>query len=199
MSYKGPIAGTFDDSAETLKIENTTDTLNPKADMHAVDEFFDETSKERFPVMLSVQTVDNYGCTPSGQTEEAFYVIVCMKEWCDIHLFHYVSSHKILKQHIYISTGATSNTMEPYMGGAMQRNQKRLDQHRHPLEQKFCQRRDVFITIQAKSGDIHVIYLTKDRELHSNMFHSKWKMKMKTHDIRSRVKDTLDVYTVMCS
>ena len=113
MSYKGPIAGTVDDSAETLKIENTTDTLNPKADMYAVDEYIDETSKERLPVMLSVQTVDNCGCTLSGQTEEAFYVITCMKEWRDIHLFYYVSSHKLLKQYIYISTGATSNTMEP--------------------------------------------------------------------------------------
>ena len=37
-----------------------------------------------------------------------------------------------------------------------------------------------------------MIYLTKNRELDSNMFHSKWKMK--THGIRSRVKDTLDVY-----
>ena len=32
-----------------------------------------------------------------------------------------------------------------------------------------------------------MIYLTKDRELDSNMFQSKWKMK--THGIRSRVKD----------
>ena len=156
MSHTGPIAGTVDDSAETLKIENTIGTLKPKADMYAVDEYFDETSKDRLPVMLSVQTVDNCGCTLSGQTEEAFYVIPCMKEWCDIHLFYYVSSHKLLKQYIYTSTGATSNTMEPYMGGAkkhepelkyenmkfMQRNQKRLDQHRHQLEQKFCQRRD---------------------------------------------------------
>ena len=42
--------------------------------------------------------------------------------------------------------------------------------------------------IHAKSGKIHVIYLTKDRALDSNMFHNKWK------GIRSRVKDTLDVY-----
>ena len=89
------------DSTETLKIENTTHTLNPKADMFAVDEYFDETSKERLPVMLSVQTVDNCGCTLSGQTEEAFYVIACMKEWCDIHFFYYVSSHDSETTHIH--------------------------------------------------------------------------------------------------
>ena len=49
-SYKGQIAGLVDGSADILMIENTTDTLNPKAAMYAVDEYLDQTSKERPPV-----------------------------------------------------------------------------------------------------------------------------------------------------
>ena len=146
-SYEEQIAGMVDDSADTLKIENITDTLNLKADMYAVDEYFDETSKERLQVMLSVKIVDNGGRTLSGRMAEA----------------HYLSSHKIQKQYTNSSTGVTISVhiiyldkLEPYIGGAMkhepelknenmkmiQRNQERLDQHRHQLEQKFCQRRD---------------------------------------------------------
>ena len=81
---------------------------------------------------------------------------VGMKEWCDIHFCYYVSSHKILNQYIQISTGATSNAVEPNIGGAnnhepesknvnkkiIQRTQERLDSHRHQLKQTFWQRRD---------------------------------------------------------
>ena len=49
-SYKGQIAGLVDGSADILMIENTTDTLNPNAAMYAVDEYLDQTSKERPPV-----------------------------------------------------------------------------------------------------------------------------------------------------
>ena len=114
-SYKGQIAGLVDGSADILMIENTTDTLNPKADVYAVDEYFDETSEERLPVMLSVQTVDNSGCTLSGQTEKAFYVIACMKEWYDIQFFYYVSSHKIQNRY---NTGATTDKLESNIAGA---------------------------------------------------------------------------------
>ena len=202
VSYKGPIAGTVDDSAETLKIENTTDTLNLIAAMYAVDEYSDETNKERLPVMLRAKIVDNGRRTLSGRMAEALYV----------------SSHKIQKQYINISTGATIsvhitylNKLEPYNGDAikheselknenkklMPRNQNRL------INTVISWINTVFIMIQAKSGEIQMIYLTKDRELDGDMLHSKWRMM--THGIMSRVKDTLDVYCdvlindIMCS
>ena len=53
-TYKEQIAGLVEGSADILQIENITDTLNPKADTHANDEYFEETSKERLQVMLSV-------------------------------------------------------------------------------------------------------------------------------------------------
>ena len=47
------------------------------------------------------------------------------------------------------------------------------------------------ITIQAKSIEIQVVYLTKNRELDRHMFHSIWK---KMNGLMPRVKAILDVY-----
>ena len=55
---------------------------------------------------LSVQIVDNSGCTLSGWMAGVLRVIANMKEWYDIHLFN--MSSQILEQYVYISTGATS-------------------------------------------------------------------------------------------
>ena len=136
-----------DDSAGSLKIENTTDTLNLKDYVYAVDEYFDVTNKNRLTVLLNSKFVDRGGRTLSGRTAEALHV----------------SSHKIQKQYINISTDATISVhliyfikLEPYIGGATKHkselknenmkmllwNQERLDQHHHELEQIFCQRRD---------------------------------------------------------
>ena len=84
-SYKGQIAGLVDGGADILMIETISDTHNSKAVGYAVDEYFDETGKERLPVMFSAITVDNSGHTLSGQKVEAFYVSVNTNEWSDIH------------------------------------------------------------------------------------------------------------------
>ena len=57
------IAGLIDGSADILMIENIIDTLNPKVVVYAVDEYFDDTSKERLPVMFSEKIVDTRGHT----------------------------------------------------------------------------------------------------------------------------------------
>ena len=59
--------------------------------MNAVDEYFDETNKERLPVMHAAKYVDNGGRTLSAWTVEV----------------PYTSSHKIQKQYVNINTGAT--------------------------------------------------------------------------------------------
>ena len=56
--------------------ETIFDIKNSKAAIFVVDEFFDETGKDRLPVMLSATIVDNSGRTLSGQTIEAFFVSV---------------------------------------------------------------------------------------------------------------------------
>merc|ERR1719394_1811238 len=75
-SYKEQISGLVDGGCDLLMIETIFDTQNAKAAIFAVDEYFDETKKERLPVMLSATIVDNSGRTLSGQTIEAFYISV---------------------------------------------------------------------------------------------------------------------------
>jgi len=52
--------------------ETTFDTLNLKASLHAIEDFFD-TREERLPVIISVTITDQSGRTLSGQTVEAFW------------------------------------------------------------------------------------------------------------------------------
>merc|ERR1719502_20638 len=50
------------------------DTLNAKAALFAIDEYYEESGCPRLPVMVSGTIVDMSGRTLSGQTTEAFYV-----------------------------------------------------------------------------------------------------------------------------
>merc|ERR1719162_555523 len=75
-SYVEQVKGLVDGGVDILMIETIFDTQNSKAAIYAVDEYFEQTGKERLPVMLSATIVDNSGRTLSGQTIEAFYVSV---------------------------------------------------------------------------------------------------------------------------
>merc|ERR1711957_1154080 len=75
-SYVEQTRGLVDGGCDMLMIETIFDTQNSKAAIFAVDEYFEETGKERLPLMLSATIVDNSGRTLSGQTIEAFYISV---------------------------------------------------------------------------------------------------------------------------
>ena len=70
-SYTEAIRGLMDGGTDILLIETVFDTLNCKAAIFAVDQFFD--GKLRPPVMISGTITDASGRTLSGQTTEAFY------------------------------------------------------------------------------------------------------------------------------
>jgi len=73
--YYEQVRGLVEGGADLLLIETIFDTLNAKAALYAVEEYFSQTNK-RLPVMLSVTVVDMSGRTLSGQTIEAFWVSV---------------------------------------------------------------------------------------------------------------------------
>ena len=58
--------------ADLLLIETIFDTLNAKAAVFAIQQYFEETGR-RLPVMISGTITDASGRTLSGQTAEAFY------------------------------------------------------------------------------------------------------------------------------
>ena len=71
-AFREQVEGLVEGGADLLLAETIIDTLNAKACLFAIDEFFDETGI-RLPVMISGTITDQSGRILSGQTAEAFW------------------------------------------------------------------------------------------------------------------------------
>lgn len=71
-NYREAAAALLEGGADLLLIETVFDTLNAKAAVYALEEWFEETGI-RVPVMISGTITDASGRTLSGQTTEAFW------------------------------------------------------------------------------------------------------------------------------
>jgi 5-methyltetrahydrofolate--homocysteine methyltransferase len=72
VAYSEAVRGLVDGGADMLLLETVFDTLNAKAALFAIDEFF-EARGVRLPLMISGTITDASGRTLSGQTPEAFW------------------------------------------------------------------------------------------------------------------------------
>jgi len=72
VAYSEAVRGLVDGGADMLLLETVFDTLNAKAALFAIDEFF-EARAIRLPLMISGTITDASGRTLSGQTPEAFW------------------------------------------------------------------------------------------------------------------------------
>ncbi len=70
--YLESARGLTQGGADILLVETIFDTLNAKAALFAIEQFFDEVGR-RWPVMISGTITDASGRTLSGQTAEAFW------------------------------------------------------------------------------------------------------------------------------
>lgn len=70
--YSESIRGLVDGGADILLVETIFDTLNAKAALFAIDQFF-EQHHIQLPIMISVTITDASGRNLSGQTPEAFW------------------------------------------------------------------------------------------------------------------------------
>ena len=75
IAYKEQCEGLVSGGCEIIMVETIFDTLNAKAALFAVEEFFEEKGF-KMPVMVSGTIVDQSGRTLSGQTSEAFYTSI---------------------------------------------------------------------------------------------------------------------------
>ncbi len=73
LAYKEQVKGLLDGGADLLLVETIFDTLNAKAAVFAIQEYFDEAGVE-VPIMVSGTITDASGRTLSGQTTEAFLI-----------------------------------------------------------------------------------------------------------------------------
>ena len=74
-AYLEQVGGLVEGGADVLLVETIFDTLNAKAALFAIDEFF-EKSGERLPIMISGTVTDASGRVLSGQTVTAFWYSV---------------------------------------------------------------------------------------------------------------------------
>lgn len=75
-SYTEQIRGLVDGGVDILLVETIFDTLNAKAAIFAINQFFRNGNKPSLPIMISGTITDSSGRTLSGQTLEAFYISV---------------------------------------------------------------------------------------------------------------------------
>jgi 5-methyltetrahydrofolate--homocysteine methyltransferase len=75
-AYTEQIRGLVDGGVDILLIESIFDTLNAKAGIYAIKQYFRENKLKELPIMISGTITDASGRTLSGQTLEAFYVSV---------------------------------------------------------------------------------------------------------------------------
>jgi len=71
-TYSEAIRGLCDGGADILLVETVFDTLNAKAALFSIEQYFEKVGR-RWPVMISGTITDASGRTLSGQTAEAFW------------------------------------------------------------------------------------------------------------------------------
>ena len=74
-AYTLQVKALMDGGVDLLLVETVFDTLNAKAALFAIQQYFDEIGKE-IPVMVSGTITDASGRTLSGQTTEAFLISI---------------------------------------------------------------------------------------------------------------------------
>ncbi|MBC7534842.1 MAG: homocysteine S-methyltransferase family protein [Ferruginibacter sp.] len=75
-AYTEQISGLVDGGVDILLVETIFDTLNAKAAIYAIKNYFRNNHLPELPIMISGTITDASGRTLSGQTLEAFYVSV---------------------------------------------------------------------------------------------------------------------------
>jgi 5-methyltetrahydrofolate--homocysteine methyltransferase len=76
IAYEEQIKGLVDGGVDILLVETIFDTLNAKAAIYAIKDFFRKNNLPELPIMISGTITDASGRTLSGQTLEAFYISV---------------------------------------------------------------------------------------------------------------------------
>ena len=75
-AYTEQIGGLVDGGVDIILVETIFDTLNAKAAIYAIKNYFRKANKKELPIMISGTITDASGRTLSGQTLEAFYISV---------------------------------------------------------------------------------------------------------------------------
>lgn len=72
-AYYEQVRGLVDGGADLFLVETIFDTLNAKAALFAIEQYYEDTGHPRMPLMISGTVTDASGRILSGQTVEAFW------------------------------------------------------------------------------------------------------------------------------
>ncbi|MET6999045.1 homocysteine S-methyltransferase family protein [Chitinophaga defluvii] len=75
-TYTEQVRGLVDGGVDILLIETIFDTLNSKAAIYAIKNYFRQNNIPELPIMISGTITDASGRTLTGQTLEAFYISI---------------------------------------------------------------------------------------------------------------------------
>ncbi len=98
-AYTEQIKGLVDGGVDVLLIETIFDTLNAKAAIYAIKNYFRKNKMAELPIMISGTITDASGRTLSGQTLEAFYTSVAHANPLSVGLNCALGAHE-MRQHI---------------------------------------------------------------------------------------------------
>ncbi len=73
-AYEEQVHGLVEGGVDVLLVETVFDTLNAKAALFAIDNYFRKKQRDPLPMMVSGTITDRSGRTLSGQTIEAFFI-----------------------------------------------------------------------------------------------------------------------------
>jgi len=76
QAYYEQIQGLVEGGVDLLILETIFDTLNAKAALYALGQYFDDQQKPPLPLIISGTITDASGRTLSGQTLESFYISI---------------------------------------------------------------------------------------------------------------------------
>jgi 5-methyltetrahydrofolate--homocysteine methyltransferase len=82
-AYNEQARGLVEGGVDALLLETIFDTLNAKAALFGIEEYFEESGR-RVPLMVSATIVDQSGRTLSGQTIEAFWISISHVEMLSV-------------------------------------------------------------------------------------------------------------------
>ncbi len=147
-AYYDQTRGLVEGGVDILLVETIFDTLNCKAALYAIDKYFDDTSQEKLPIMISGTITDNSGRTLSGQTVEAFWISVSHANLFSVGLNCALGS-KEMRPHLKDLSGIADCHISAYPNAGLPNELGEYDQTAEEMA--------VFIKEFAESNFVNVV------------------------------------------
>lgn len=147
-AYTEQVQGLVDGGADLLLIETIFDTLNAKAAIFAIKNYFRNNKQPALPIMISGTITDASGRTLSGQTLEAFYTSVAHAKPLSVGL-NCALGAKEMRPHIAELSHLASCYVSAYPNAGLPNAMGEYDEQPHQTA--------AFLEDWAKEGFVNIV------------------------------------------